>query len=358
MSNWLSNILTDLRSNADVEVKASTDRKNHPVAEIMVDGNEELVHRFPSTSRVSQALELMSPIQLQERLTGGHYFFVNGVLFDFRDGNYNGFVHSEENIEALKKTIGIDLTSRSRGTQDQGTARLAKVWSSQEIQVPGIDEGGSFDSRLTFRWNPFVETIRSSFDIVRLICSNGMTGLTSLFNAKIPLLNRWEEHLEIADKQIQNKLHGMLSERLRNMTIERATLADCLRLQDHATNRLGDFNNQTGERRGTLRSIARAVDPMTHLSEFYKKDAFKDRRLAAQLPSHLTMFDAYNIATEIASHTAEADRSTNFGLDKFANELVFDRRDHGQHAARFGGPSQASFSDPDQAFFGDVEKED
>ena len=73
---------------------------------------------------------------------------------------------------------------------------------------------------------------------------------------------------------------------------------------------------------------------------------------------HLTMFDAYNIATEISSHTTETGSSSRHGLDKFANELVFDRTDRSQHAARFGGPSVASFSDADQAFFGDVDEDD
>ena len=195
-----------------------------------------------------------------------------------------------------------------------------------------------------------------------------MTGLTSLFNAKVPLLNRWEEHLDIADQQIQNKLDSMLSERFSQMTNERATLADCLRLQDHVHNRLQHYSNTNmvgesslsvaGSRGTKLRNINKVVDPSTHLSKFYKENALKDRRLAAQLPSHLSIFDAYNIATEIASHTSPADNSSNYAMDKFANELVFDRSDRRQHAARFGGQDIASFSNPDQAFFGDVDEDD
>ena len=355
MTNWFSKALTDLRRKASVVVRASTDRKNHPVAEIEVDG--EYTHRFPASSRVSKALEEMSPIQLQERLDGGSYFFVNGILFDFRDGNYNGFIHTPESIDALQDVIGIRGREDSRRvTQDQGTAKLSRVWSTQEIQVPGMDKGGVFDSRLTFSWNPFVETIRSSFDIIRLICANGMTGLTSLFSARIPLINRWEEHLDIADKQIQNKLYSMLTDRLQQMSTERATLADCLRLRDHATDRMDDVRNgsvQVGGRRATLENIRKIVSPEAHVGAFYKPAAFMDRRLAAQLPSHLTMFDAYNIATEIATHTAQTDKSSNHALDKFANELIFDRTDTRHHAARFGGPVISSFSDPANAFFGD-----
>ena len=352
---WLNKFNTLMRRNAKVEVKASTDRKNHPVAEIKIDG--ELTHRFPSTSRISKALEVMTPIQLQERLDGGQYFFINGILFDFRDGEYGGFVHTDEGIDALQDVIGIRGRDDSRlSRNDQGTAKLSKVWSTKKIQVPGMDNGGAFDSRLTFSWNPFIETIRSNFDIVRLICLNGMTGLTSLFSAKIPLVNRWEEHLDIANKQIQNKLYSMLGERFENMSIERATLADCLRLETHARNRLDEYNNSvSGKAREQLRNIAKIVSPELHLNKFYKGNSFQDRRLAAQLPSHLTMFDAYNIATEIASHTSQTSSSSDHALDKFANELVFDRNDRRMHAARFGVPSKASFSDSDTAFFGDVD---
>ncbi len=357
MSNWFSKPLIYLRKKAGVKVRASTNRKNDTVAEMEVDG--EYTHRFPASSRVSKALEEMSPLQLQERLEGGSYFFVNGVLFDFRDGNYNGFIHTPESINALQDVIGIRgrADDSRRVTQDQGTAKLSKVWSEQKIQVPGMDKGGVFSSRLTFSWNPFIETIRSSFDIVRLICANGMTGLTSLFNARIPLINRWEEHLEIADKQIQNKLYSMLTERLEQMSNERATLADCLRLRDHATDRIDDSRNAAAQskRRSILDNIRKIVSPETHVGAHYKPAAFQDRRLAAQLPSHLTMFDAYNIATEIASHTAQTGKSSNHALDKFANELIFDRTDTRHHAARFGGPVISSFSNPDKAFFGDEE---
>lgn len=348
----MSKIITDLRTDAHVKVKHSTDNSNHGVAEIIVDG--EYTHRFAANSRVSKALELMSPAQLEERLNGGSYFFINGILFDFRDGAYKGFIHTPDAIESLKEVIGIRGRDNGRHSfTDQGTAKLSKVWSSNKIQVPGIDDGGAFESRLTFAWNPYVETIRSQFDIVRLICDNGMSGLTSLFNAKIPLVNRWEEHLEIADKQIQNKLDSMLSERFENMTVERATLADCLRLQTHAQERLDTYQNAGVLSK--LRNILKIVSPRAHMKDVYKPAALDDRRLAAQLPSHITMFDAYNIATEIASHTKETGNSSNHALDKFSNELVFDRNDRHAYAARFEGPSISSFSDPDKAFFGDDE---
>lgn len=354
---------TQLISGANVEVTASTDRANHPVAKAIITGKDENgsdfrdEHRFPATSRISKHLEIMTPTQLSERLSGGTYFYVGGSLFDFRRGDYKGFIHTPGNIDALKNTIGIrSIESRyNQGNTQSSRHSLSKEWSQNEIVIPSFGEGGKFDSRLTFSWNPFVRTIRSSFDIVRLICENGMTGLTSLFSAKIPLENRWQEHLEIANVQIQNKLHSLIGQRFTNMGVERATIADCLLLQKHAQDRLESPLNLGQDTRNRIRNIVAAVSPEVQLAKYYKPAVFEDKRLGAQLPSHLTAFDAYNVATELSSHTSESEKSTTHSLDRFANVLVFDRADRKQHAARFGvDPNAAAFSDPEAAFFGNI----
>jgi hypothetical protein len=66
------------------------------------------------------------------------------------------------------------------------------------------------------------------------------------------------------------------------------------------------------------------------------------------------MFDAYNVATEIASHTNEAKGSSDHALDKFANDIVFSRKSKEHGAARFMEPPVASFSDAEAAFFGEM----
>jgi hypothetical protein len=95
---------------------------------------------------------------------------------------------------------------------------------------------------------------------------------------------------------------------------------------------------------------------------------FSDTRLAAQLPAHLSVYDVYNMATELASHTGEGGTSTQHGLHKMANSMLIDREDISVRASRFETPvALAGFSDPDSAFFGgttiendtlDIEDED
>lgn len=337
---------------AAVKLTASQNDKNEAVAVVEVDGRFQ--HRFDASSRVSKALETTPVAALEDRLNGGQFFFVNDQLVDFRDGRYRGFIHEEDAIEAMLRTIGVEQGSPGRrSTQTSRDVRLGKTWSEHAFDIPMYNEGGHFNSRLAFNWNPFVRTVNSSFDIVRMVCTNGMVGLTNFLNTRIPLENRWEEHLEIANKQIQNKIDSIMQRRLAEMGRDRATVAELLTLADHITKRSEMTENAYARER--LSKISRAVSPEFHLRDVYKDSVFEDRRLAAQLPGHLTEFDAYNIATEIRSHTTEGGGSSDHALDRAANNLVFARRDHSFDAARFGAAPLASFSDADTAFFGEVD---
>lgn len=349
----LSDLDIAMVRDASVKVEASTTEDNATVAVLTV--NDQYQHRFAPNSRVSKALESTPVKQLEQRLNGGQYFFINDDLVDFRDGNYRGFVHDDDNINALVDVIGVAEGSsirRGQSNQTNNNYALARVWSENGIDVPMYNEGGKFSSRLLFKWNPFVKTVNSSFQLVRLICTNGMVGLTSFLNSKIPLENRWVEHLDIASKQIQNKIDSMMVNRMSEMGQDRATVNDLLLLEDHARGRIEQTDNAHNRER--LKNIINVVSPSLHLGGVYKDSVFADKRLASQMPGHLSAFDAYNIATEMSSHTNEGSNSSNHALDRFANAIVFSRKDRSFHAARYSNPKVASFSDADAAFFGEV----
>lgn len=340
--------------NANVSVIGSRNEKNHPIAIATIDGRE---HRFDATSRVSRSLELMTPSDVAERLSGGQYFFIDGELIDFRDGHYNGFVHTDDSIDHLMEVLGASRDSHVHVHENVLSKEysLGKKWSDHGIVVPGYNDGGEFQSELHFGWNPFVKTINSAFMLYRLICTNGMRGLRNFMNTKIPLVNRWEEHLEIANRQIQNKVESMVTRRLSAMGSERATVAETALLAAHAYKRTQSVENS--KELGKLQALNRIIDianPRLHLATVYKDEVFNDKRLAAQMPAHLSVFDLYNMATEVRTHTHESEDSTGRGLDKFANDLVFDRKDLTQYASRFAQPKLSQFSDPDAAFFGQI----
>lgn len=323
--------------------------------------NNDIEYDFGHDSRVSKALTVMSPRDLSDRLTGGHYFFVEKDLVDFRAGNYNGFVQSDDSIANLIDVLGIERTSEFgrvsrtiKGNTLSSKYVLATKWSTDGLQVPGYAEGGDFNSQLLFTWNPFMKNVNTFFQLVRLICDNGMVGLATFLNRKIPLVNRWEEHLDIANRQIQNKVQAVAIKRLEQMGTERATVGELQQIHSHAASR-HDRMLKSGQSALEIERLARILqitDPRRHLAGVYRSSVFEDKRMSDQMPAHLTTFDAYNIATELRSHTREFDKSTNLALDRFSNRIVFDRKNLIGVSSRVGLPAVSSFSDPNAAFFG------
>ena len=63
---------------------------------------------------------------------------------------------------------------------------------------------------------------------------------SDLINTKIPLVNRWEEHLAIAERQIQNAVVSNVTRRLASMGTERATVLELMKLVEIGRARLED----------------------------------------------------------------------------------------------------------------------
>jgi len=339
--------------NADVQANITRDANNSIVPTIII--NDKYEHTFDKDSRISKALSLVTTEELSNRLSGGSFFFVDDDLYDFRDGQYTGFVHTDESINQLVDRVGISDVASVRGVRvhENVTSRritLGKMWSDHGIVVPGYQDGGEFSSQLHFGWNPFSKNIRSAFMLYRLVCENGMRGLRSFMSTKIPLFNRWEEHLDIANRQIQDKINGVVTRRVEQMGSERASVAEAGLIAGHASARIKDAVAMSQNEEQYVTNIVNIATPSLHLNNVYRDNVFVDTDIAAQLPSHLTTLDVYNMATELRTHTRETDKSTNHALDKLSNDLMFNHKNI--TVGQFSGAPKSSFSDPDAAFFG------
>jgi len=351
----------ELIRNAKVDVEHIVDSKKNNVAVITV--NDKYQHRFSPKSRISKHLEMMDKADLQERLNGGAYMFIDDRLVDFRDGMYHGFIHDDNALAKFMELIGyqvrekMPLHRRRRNDDDErgdSAIVLRKVWDSSEIIVPGYREGGEFNSELSFVWNPFSKTINQAFDLVRLICTNGMVGLTSFLNTKVPVMNRWEEHMDIASRQTQNKVTATVIARIQAMQHERASVADCMLMSNHANDRLHSPGEKLEGERQRLLEMYAAVNPMEHLKDLYQPSVFYNSALGSQLPSHLTTLDLFNFATELRTHTSECKKSSQTALDKFANGVLFEDQNNVIASASAMVPAKAAFSSPERAFFGQM----
>lgn len=347
----------DMITARKVEVNALTDKKNNPLAQVIVNDGQ-LVHVFDKNSRVSKALSVTPTAALATRFTGGKFFTINDELVDFRDSTFSGFVHDADAIQKLIDIVGVSkVANRHAGLKQSSTVGdivLTHTWGTDAIDIPEYQAGGQFNSILRYNWSPFSQSIRSIFELVRLICSNGMVGVTDFFNAKIPVINRWEEHMDIAYKQIQNKVQGRIRDRIIEMGDERASVGELMQISSHASDRVTKGLVGTMEERQRLLSIAQIADPKQHLGEYYKQAAFEDKGIANRLPGHLTTFDAWNMVTEMYSHTNASPDSTDTALQRLANILMFDGDKRMQRMAHVGNnmKSLSAFSDPKAAFFG------
>jgi len=356
-------MLRNARVAVDVH-KVVKDGAKEPTLLASIVVNDKFRHVFNAKSRITRALTHMTPKDLQDRLNGGSFFFVNDTLVDFRDVQYNGFVHNEESIQKMIDLIGVRAVQhRDRRALGLNTVAadfaLSGYYNRAPIIVPEYLTGGVFESALMYNWNPFYQNIRGVFELVRQICSNGMVGVSDFLNTTVPVINKWEEHLEIASRQIQNKVGDKVTARLSQMGTERATIGELQLLANHAVSRITDSSNPEGvpaDQRDRLNNIYKIVNPVFHLASRYQAGAFTDANVAAQLPAHLSTFDAFNIATEMYTHSQESDTSSGFALQKFANGLLFDQKNkRAQRLSRaFVEPLLSSFSDADTAFFGTV----
>ena len=346
----------ELVRNAHVAVTASRDSKNHPVANLLI--NDKYNHVFPSTSRVSRALETMTADDLRDRLMGGTFFFVGKTLVDYRDGFYNGFIQDDASIASLVRVIGIQEShSVVIHLQDNLVTKkyvLGAKWDASQFVVPGyVGSQGDFENELLFGWSPFNKDVNSAFVLKHQSTGNILRGMASFLKKRIPLMNRWEEHLDIACKQLQVRIESEIKRRFQAMNHERASIQELQLVYDHAKTRIDKGPNMKGSAAEIrLQKIMHASNPVLHSNKIYKEGVYTDMRLAAQRKGHLSVFDTYTLATEIRTHSPEADGSSNLAMDRFANDLIFNHKDLTQYGARFEGTKVSAFNNVEEAFYG------
>ena len=356
------NLAHNLIRNAHVEIITHRDAARKPMAQVIV--NDEFSHIFDSKSRISESLGVMTESQLKDKMDGGAFFFIGEKLIDFRYGDYNGFIHSEDSINKLMDVLGFRVADtmserrimRLNTVTNNGGIILNKVWDDSQFDVDGYMDGGDFTSRVGFTWNPFSESVRGIFEIVRQICSNGMVGINDLINCKVPLHNLYNQHLDIAAIQLSNTVQAHTRKRLSEMGRERATVADLQLVKNHASERLDFMVNVMDEAARTrLMNIARIADPKRHLQAVYNEEVFNNSAIGSRAPSHLTKYDAWNLVTEMFTHTLETSTSTGSALQRLANALVFPAKDATKGLIATQKPLLSAFSDPETAFFGTLD---
>lgn len=351
----------ELVRNANVTGMATSDDKGRSTLSIVVNG--QFHHIFPESSRVSKAMSVASVDDIVNRLNGGTFFFINNELIEFRYNDYNGFIHNNDSVAKLMDVVGItadddEMTGVSANTASRNI-KLSKEWASEGFNVPAVDQG-DFETAIHYGWSAFSQNVSSAFVLWRLVCANGMRGMTNFLNSQIPLVNNWEEHLDMANRQLMNKINAKMNDRIAALQGERASVADCLLLNSHIADRRQGFQNATdGYALGKLNNIQSIANPVLHLGEIYKSEVFKDNAMASAAPAHISGYDLFNMVTEVRTHTNASSDSTGRSLDMLANNLLFGGTTYDQRPSDVVKSLKAKDApalidnDPGRAFWGD-----
>lgn len=315
---------------------------------VMLTVNDKYQHFFDHKSRITKFADQFGEEETNNRFKSGHFFFVNNQLADYREADYNGFIHNESSIDALMDKIGFQTMSvQKRHNYHTSTpvsdVLLYNIHHKKEMQfLPG--DGGVFNTQLGFTWSPFQNYVKSVFELIRLVCSNGMVATDEFLSVKVPLINQWDDNIMVATKQIENRVHNKVSKALSDMSTKMANISTINLLNKHASTRLMSKEVILTE---SQRESLTNINNMTFVN-----DSNKSAIIGKFIASGLTQYDAYNIATEIASHSPECSGSSTRALQMIANQLVFDdNRYTTQYETRF---KTSPFSDTDQAFFGAI----
>lgn len=347
-------------TNAKVDVTMVDDGKKNIVLRIIVD--DKFIHTFDANSRETRLLAEMELSVLAKKFNGGTYVFSeSGTLIDYRPSDYKGFIHSDEAINTLSEKIGCKVSNNA----NQGFRRpVGDVFSQFReekgnflgglsepfyLDIASLGEGGSFKNKIVYKWNPFDQNIFTTIEVERLICTNGMVGISPLVTRKVPVINDWERHLEIVSLQIQPNINTLLQERFVKMADTHASVSHTMEARSMLLDRSQLKSAGSADQ---LSELIKATDVETRLKAVYRDEVFKSQ-LGRSAASDLTQFDLFNILTEACSHTAGTIQS-NERIQKFLNKTTFDF----QKNEISGNAKVSQESDHRRVFFGKTKKGD
>ena len=331
----------------NASVIAYSDMKCPPSLVIEVAG--KYTHTFSPNSRESRLLAQTDKETINRLFNGGSYFFVDGVLRDYRLSTYKGFQHSDDAIKALAEKLGYSVADpRNAGNKTifQGIrhnlngAFMGGEWDKFDLDLPGFGDGGKFENRLVAAWNPFRKGVVITVDMLRLVCTNGMVGQSPMVTYEVPVVSDWNNNLEIAKRQLKPRFNDRIRQSLEAMVDKRASLYEVEKAYRLLVKRKASVN----ERHVELGQLIELTDAQKHLWKHYSPDQLK----RSELPSHLTRYDVFNALTEATTHLGR-DAQNDLAITGYLNDFVFAKE---QSIVQTSGLIKRSQeSDHNRAFF-------
>lgn len=309
-----------LHRNAKVDIVNSTKQGRF---DLVI--NDSFVHHLTTRDMLHRAITATNVDVVRDNLQGGHFLERNGILAEYRDNSYTGFIQPDEFIDRFSNIKNLNAIA------------------TQKLNIEKYGVGGAFDLTTGFDWSVFSRTLDTTVGLVRLVCANGMTVNEKILEKKVPIINMFERHLQIASDQVMHYAERHLTEKLVRMEHEVASVREVNQVMNHINYRRPD--NALTERLDRFEAAILGG----HLENYYTKDAISNAAIAETLPSHLDRYTLFNMVTEMRSHTEQSDRSTSRALDMLASSLMLNDSTISVGANK---TPAVLFANPERAFIG------
>ncbi|MNI39896.1 hypothetical protein D3C73_940890 [compost metagenome] len=185
--------------------------------------------------------------------------------------------------------------------------------------------------------------------MLRLACYNGLMVTDPVMSHKIPVMNGWEENLQIANDVLRHSFDHKVGPRMKQLPHEMINMHDAMGLCDLIGAALGDKKEGVIINHNEVVRIKELLDPVVT-----PEVRSMQKNLLKFIGAPITAYDAMNVATELASHHINPFTPAAKKLAGFANNLLFSELRQNNLAVNLDNLVMDTkvFSNADQAFFG------
>lgn len=313
-------------------------RESGKTYEVILDN--QLSVKLDRRSDVVGQLKLgMDEKVLSTTFKDGSYFVVDNQVIDYRTSQDLKFTHSKESIQEMINHLGMIAKGNN--------IMMSNIMSELQCDALNSAAGGLFDVKVGFSWSPFQTDVESVIEMIRQVCSNGAIASDPVVNHSIPIINMWHENLKVGNDILVHQFNKLILPRIQALPNERISMYDVLSLRS-LINKLSDTKELNHHQQNNLKNLYESLDSLVTADVSSIK-----KNLLQFIPAPISAFDAFNIATECATHYVASDKTDRMA-QAFANNLLFngDRTEKiSLDLANLVADTQ-TFMDVDRAFFG------
>ena len=330
--------------------KKNTDKAGKTISttvEIQTD-NESMT--LPKNHPIAKAVNVNnSPMRekhVDQLLQDAHLFTEGDQILDFRTSDAK-YVMSQDTLNEFVDVLGAETVTSGK---QKGQLRAFRPSKEMLINIDGHDDPEEMNVTGRITYSPFEEDVNIDYELIRLICANGMTTTHKLLNRFAPVINLPITNMDTVFHQMDNSLNNFFHKRLNEMKHQFVSMHDMNVLYQMVQNRVRDGLVSPLVQR-TMNRVN--VNMNLGYQEIYQQDVFEDKSLLKSVPSNITEYEYLNLITQVVSHSKGPEYS-DVEMNMLASSVLHDGTDLKKIQQMTNVPLMIEESDTENAFFGTI----